>query len=122
MLNSALKSYNIAALRDSLASKQTEESMKVLNEQIKEDSQEMRVLAFIGIVFLPTTLVATMVSAAYEDGRAGSAIWKVVGIILSISLPITLVFYLVARPPSLDKYWVKLRSRHHREDESQPTA
>jgi len=59
---------------------------------MRRDSSRMAMIAWIGIILLPTSLVATIISAVYQAGESARKMTMKIGILFAISIPVTVVF------------------------------
>jgi cytochrome bd-type quinol oxidase subunit 2 len=57
----------------------------------------MATIAWIGIILLPTSIVATVISAIYENGVSATKTMKSLGILLAVSIPMTVILIFVYR-------------------------
>lgn len=68
---------------------------KIMREDshfMRRDSSRMALIAWIGIILLPTSLVATIISAVSETGEKASKMPIKIGILFAVSVPMTIVF------------------------------
>jgi hypothetical protein len=59
---------------------------------MRRDSSTMALIAWVGIILLPTSLVATIIGAVYETGEKANKMPIKIGILFAISIPATIVF------------------------------
>src|SRR6266702_8845591 len=81
--------YSVAALRDHRLMHRNGEFTRIISEAMSQDSSKMATIAWIGVIFLPTSMVATVISAVYVNGEAAWKMAKSLGILLAISIPMT---------------------------------
>ncbi|KAH6711954.1 hypothetical protein BKA61DRAFT_98594 [Leptodontidium sp. MPI-SDFR-AT-0119] len=91
-------SYGLASLRDNHAMTQNSQATLSINDTMKTDSHFMRrdssrmaLIAWIGIILLPTSLVATVISAVSDTGENASKMPTKMGILFAVSVPMTIV-------------------------------
>lgn len=57
----------------------------------------MATIAWIGIILLPTSIVATVISAVYGNGESTTKTMKLLGILLAVSIPMTVILIIAYR-------------------------
>jgi hypothetical protein len=83
--------YSIAALRDNRLMHRSTEFTRIISEEMRRDSSKMATIAWIGIIFLPTSLVATVIGAVYQNGESAVNTVKSLGILFAVSFPTTVI-------------------------------
>lgn len=83
--------YSVAALRDHRLMYRNSEFTRIISEAMSQDSSKMATIAWIGVIFLPTSMVATVISAVYGNGETAWKMVKSLGILLAVSIPMTVI-------------------------------
>ncbi|KIW17845.1 hypothetical protein PV08_05040 [Exophiala spinifera] len=77
-------SYHLVARRDSYAAQR-------ISEHMKKESSRMAVIAFIGILFLPTSLVASVFGAVHDQNYTMQKAFAKFGYLVGAAVPLTLL-------------------------------
>jgi Mg2+ and Co2+ transporter CorA len=85
------QAYNLAGLRDNRVMHRTSEYTRAISEAMSRDSSKMATIAWIGVIFLPTSIVASVISAIYGQGDSAGKSASILGILLAVSIPLTIV-------------------------------
>ena len=78
------QSYHLVARRDNHAAKQ-------ISEHMKTESSRMTIIAFIGILFLPTSLVASVFAAVHDQSYTMQKTFVKFGYLVGAAVPLTLL-------------------------------
>jgi hypothetical protein len=96
--------YSVASLRENRLMYRTSEEMRAINVLMKNDSATMAkdsktmtkdsgtmaAIALLGAVFLPTSMVATIMGAVFDGQENTGSAGKVLGVLFGVSVPITI--------------------------------
>jgi hypothetical protein len=98
--------YSVASLRESRLMYRTSEGMREISQVMSKDSTTMATVAILGAMFLPTSMVATIISAVLIGQGSVGSVAKKLGILLGVSVPMTIALIIL-----LNNKWPIRRTR-----------